>query len=63
MPYKDKIERDVIMCKPRIAPPYSQGNELLFGQNVGQQLIVSMSLCSLIYNDNQGISSANGSLK
>ncbi|RMX46527.1 hypothetical protein pdam_00018717 [Pocillopora damicornis] len=36
----------------------SQGNELVFGQNGGQQC-VAMSLCSLIYNDTQGISSAN----
>ena len=48
MPYEDKIEHDVVMCKPRITPAYSQGNELVFGQNAGQQLIVAMSLCSLI---------------
>ena len=41
-----------------IVAPYSQGNELVFGQNAGQQC-VAMSLCSLIYNDTQGISSAN----
>ena len=41
-----------------IAAPYSQGNELVFGQNAGQQC-VAMSLCSLIYNKKQGISSAN----
>ena len=41
-----------------IAAPYSQGNELGFGQNAGQQC-VAMSLCSLIYNNKQGISSAN----
>ena len=41
-----------------IAAPYSQGNELVFGQNAGQQC-VAMSLCSLIYNSKQGISSAN----
>ena len=41
-----------------IVASYSQGNELVFGQNVGQQCIV-MSLFSLIYNDTQGISSAN----
>ena len=41
-----------------IAAPYSQGNELVFGQNAGQQC-VAMSLCSLIYNNKQGISSAN----
>ena len=48
MPYEDKIEHDDVTCKPRIAPAYSQGNELVFGQNAGQQLIVAMSLCSLI---------------
>ena len=41
-----------------IAAPYSQGNELVFGQNAGQQC-VAMSLCSLIYNNKQGISSGN----
>ncbi len=41
-----------------IAAPYSQGNELLFGQNAGQQCI-AMSLCSLIYNNTKGISTAN----
>ena len=41
-----------------IVASYSQGNELVFGQNAGQQC-VAMSLCSLIYNDAQGISSAN----
>jgi hypothetical protein len=41
-----------------IAAPYSQGNELLFGQSAGQQCI-AMSLCSLIYNNTKGISSAN----
>ena len=41
-----------------IAAPYSQGNELAFGQNAGQQC-AAMSLCSLIYNNKQGISSAN----
>ena len=41
-----------------IAAPCSQGNELLFAQNAGQQC-VAMSLCSLIYNNKQGISSAN----
>ena len=38
-----------------IAAPYSQGNELVFGQNAGQKC-VAMSLCSLIYNHAQGIS-------
>ena len=41
-----------------IAAPYSQGNEFVFGQNAGQQC-VAMSLCCLIYNSKQGISSAN----
>ena len=41
-----------------IAAPYNQGNELVFGQNAGQQC-VAMRLCSLIYNNKQGISSAN----
>ena len=44
MPDEDKIEHDDVTCKPRIAPPYSQGNELVSGQNAGQQLIVAMSL-------------------
>ena len=33
-------------------------NELVFGQNSGQQC-VALSLCSLIYNNKQGINSAN----
>ena len=37
-----------------ITAPYSQANELVFGQNSGQQC-VAMSLCSLIYNNKQGI--------
>ena len=41
-----------------IAAPYSQGNDLIFGQNAGQQC-VAMSLCSLIYSSKQRISSAN----
>ena len=45
-----------------IAAPYSQGNELVFEQNVGQQC-VAMSLCSLISNNKQGVSSANGLIK
>ena len=40
-----------------IAAPYGQGNELVFGQNAGQQC-VAMSLCSLLYNTRQSISSA-----
>ena len=41
-----------------IMAPYSQANELVFGQNSGHQC-VTMSLCSLIYNNKQGINSAN----
>ena len=41
-----------------ILAPHSQANELVFGQNSGQ-LCVTMSLCSLIYNNKQGINSAN----
>ena len=41
-----------------ITAPYSQANELVFGQNSGQQC-VAKSLCSLIYNNKQGINSAN----
>jgi len=41
-----------------IAAPYSQGNELVFGQNVEKQC-VAMRLCSLICNNKQRISSAN----
>ena len=41
-----------------LTAPYSQANELVFGQNSGQQC-VAMSLCSLIYNNKQGINSAN----
>ena len=40
-----------------ISVPCSQGNELVFGQNSGEQC-VAMSLCSLIYNSKQGIHSA-----
>ena len=42
-----------------VAAPYSQGNELFFGQNAGQQCVV-MSLYCLIPNTKQGISSVNG---
>ena len=45
------------MQKTTVAP-YSQGNELVFGQNAEQQC-VAMSLCSLVSNNTQGISSAN----
>ena len=41
-----------------ITAPYSQANELVFGQNSGQQC-VAMSLCSLIYSNKQGIQSAD----
>ena len=41
-----------------LTAPYSQANKLVFGQNSGQQC-VAMSLCSLIYNNKQGINSAN----
>ena len=37
-----------------ITAPYSQANELVFGQNSEQQC-VEMSLCSLIHNSKQGI--------
>jgi len=40
-----------------ITAPYNQANELVFGQSSGQQC-VAMSLCSLIYNNKQGINSA-----
>ena len=40
-----------------VAAPYSQGNELAFGQNAGQQR-VAMSLYCLIYNIKQGIGCA-----
>ena len=36
-----------------ITAPYSQANELVFGQNSGQQC-VAMSLSSLMYNNKQG---------
>jgi len=41
-----------------IMAPYSQANELVFGQSSGQQC-VAMNLCSFIYNNKQGINSAN----
>ena len=37
--------------------PYCQGNVAVFGQNAGQQC-TAMSLCSLIYNDKNSITSA-----
>ena len=45
-----------------IVAPYSQGKELVFRQNAGLQC-VAMSLCSLIYNNTQGISSANAHIQ
>ena len=62
-----KLSRDIeknpgpptfVDLNKRVEAPYRQGNELIFGQNAGQQY-VAMSLCSLIYNNTQGISSAN----
>ena len=41
-----------------IAAPYSQGNELVSGQNAGEQY-AAMPLCSLIYNKKLGVSSVN----
>jgi len=41
-----------------IAAPYKEANELIFEQTSGQQC-VTMSLCPLIYNNKQGINSAN----
>ena len=41
-----------------IAAPCSQGNELVFGQN-SRQICVARSLCSLIYNTRQRISSGH----
>ena len=41
-----------------IAAPLSQGNELVFGQNAGQQC-VAMSLRSLTYNTRQMINSGH----
>ncbi len=37
-----------------IAAPYSQGNEIIFGETAGQQCL-AMCLCALIYNNRQGI--------
>ena len=62
-----KLSRDIeknpgpptyVDLNKRVEASYRQGNELIFGQNAGQQC-VAMSLCSLIYNNTQGISSAN----
>ena len=41
-----------------ITAPCSQANELVLGQNSGQQC-VAMSSCSLICNNKQGINSSN----
>ena len=61
---KFKLSRDIekncghrsVYVDPRktMAAPCSQSNELVFGQNAGQQC-VAMSLCCLIYNSKQGI--------
>ena len=48
----------MLTLKKTTVAPYSQGNELVFGQNAGKQC-VAMSLCSLVNNNTQGISSAN----
>ena len=45
-----------------IRAPNSQGNTIMFGQNTGQQC-VAMSLCSLIYDNYQGINSSNDLVK
>ena len=44
-------------CKLKLSADIEK-NVLVFGQNAGQQC-VAMSLCSSIYNNKQGISSAN----
>ena len=44
-----------------IMAPYSQANELVFGQNSGQQC-VAMHSCSSIYNNKQGISNSANDL-
>ena len=41
-----------------LAATYTQGNELVFWTEAGQQRF-AISLCSLIYSNTQGISSAN----
>ena len=48
----------MLTLKKTTGAPYSQGNELVFGQNAAQQC-VARSLCSLIYSNKQEISSAN----
>ena len=57
-----KLSRDMLTQhvdpNKTIVAPYSQGNELVFGQNAGQQC-VARSLCSLIYNNTQWIITAN----
>ena len=44
--------------KKQFTAPYSQGNEMVFGQCERQQC-VAMSVCFLVYNHAQGINSAN----
>ena len=55
---KNTGPRPMYVDPGKTAAPYSQGSELVFGQNAGQQC-VAMSLCSLIYNNKKGISSAS----
>ena len=61
-PYERSLHERTFMSEPFIEKhaisTTSQGNELVSGQNAGQQC-VTMSLCSLIYSNTQGISSAN----
>ena len=37
-----------------ISAPYSQGNQIIFGETAGQQCL-AMCLCALIYNKRQNI--------
>ena len=39
-----------------VSAPYSQGNQVIFGETAGQQCL-AMCLCALTYNKRQGISS------
>ena len=41
-----------------IKAPYSQGDVVVFGQNLGQQC-VAMSLCALMYHNMKGIGNPN----
>jgi len=41
-----------------IKAPYSQGNNIIFGENAGQQCI-AMSLCALIYHKMKGINTTS----